>query len=695
MCALLLSLARIILIMATSLPAADVAVSRASDVSQGLEQRGPRGTCRAPPPTPVLLEARIRRSQRKCGIPKKRLGNFRDLPWLLLFILTCAFFMTVAGVAFEEYDAPSPYECDSCEKSQRNAAGNTSTTDCGRDSFFSSLHLDTMRERETCIRSDMSFFDTDKDLNVAAGKPEDCWGLWDPETETWLDSRSVKGIRWQQRNSTWHAEDHCVMTRNAYHLIVTDGNWWQLALVCLVPFAFNLVTALVLAYFPAKFYSYSFGTAMVSLVSATAVCIWKSSLWGILWGFSFALIAGLYFALRSTAKLNAEIVVTTVGMLMGLNMGAMLLTVAITALLIFGGGFAWILVAMRLNGRLSVITDAFLFITFIWLVGFFKSTLIVAGSQVAGTWYYRHLDVRQPLLEGFTRAASINAGSVALGSLFGGITKVLQISAGFLRTRVSGSAQFLAVIASILEVLLRALNQYGYSFLIFSNTGFTHASLEGLLLLTGTNIALISSDAVIFAIQVAGGVATGTMGVGVAYFVNQYFISADEALVNSTLLVYLYLPAFLFGFIAGLLPAYLLEGGANTIYLGFAEDPMVLEETDNNLYLDLLDAWQLAMEEQHVMGEELGPEDLELGSNDGLSESSFGESEVDEEEMAQLPNQRLRNWRKQLTAKQSQMHQGSLFARKNAALAPGGAHNADRVSRMSRMGSRAASHAED
>lgn len=153
--------------------------------------------------------------------------------------------------------------------------------------------------------------------------------------------------------------------------------------------------------------------------------------------------------------------------------------VFLVGLLIYGGSFAWLAVFMRLHGRLSVVTDVFLFLVYLWVVAYLKNTLVVAAAQVSGprhglavagtehsrglsqaiispvhflfssplhsqmcgAWYYRHLDVKHPMWEGWHRATSINAGSVALGSMFSGISRFLQVVAGFLRTRVSARMQ--------------------------------------------------------------------------------------------------------------------------------------------------------------------------------------------------------------------------------------------------------------
>ena len=76
------------------------------------------------------------------------------------------------------------------------------------------------------------------------------------------------------------------------------------------------------------------------------------------------------------------------------------------------------------------------------------------------------------------------------------------------------------------------------------------------------------------------------------------------------------------------------QGGVLAIYLAFADDPLVLESTEPNLYMDMLDAWQVAMEDVQMAADEMRPEDLEAGSEDNMSKSSDGErSELDETEV--------------------------------------------------------------
>lgn len=103
-------------------------------------------------------------------------------------------------------------------------------------------------------------------------------------------------------------------------------------------------------------------------------------------------------------------------------------------------------------------------------------------------WYYRYVDVPQPFLQGLRRALTLNAGSLALGAAFSSASKALQVTAGFLRTRVTARMQILAALATALDFLLRPFNTFGFVYVVFHNSKYTHACLDALLLLTGTNV---------------------------------------------------------------------------------------------------------------------------------------------------------------------------------------------------------------
>lgn len=81
------------------------------------------------------------------------------------------------AVSYTEYAAPSEFACDDCSSSRGG-----DPTPCSFDNYFSSMNLEVMRERETCIREALgsSYFDVDKDANIAAGTPNDCWATWNP-----------------------------------------------------------------------------------------------------------------------------------------------------------------------------------------------------------------------------------------------------------------------------------------------------------------------------------------------------------------------------------------------------------------------------------------------------------------------------------------------------------------------------------
>lgn len=175
-------------------------------------------------------------------------------------------------------------------------------------------------------------------------------------------------------------------------------------------------------------------------------------------------------------------------------------------------------------------------------------------------------------------------------------------------------------------------------------------------------MSLICPDAVIAAMQAAGAALCGTASLGAAYLMGRYVIADGDDGSRSLLMLALYVPALLFGYVVGLLPVNLMEGGTTMMYLAFAEDPLVLEETDDHLYMDLLDAWQVAVEEQQVLAEE-DAGGVDVASEDALSHSSMESSDVDDEELAAMPNDRMKKWRKQLTmGGTNTAHQRSLVS---------------------------------
>jgi hypothetical protein len=426
-----------------------------------------------------------------------------------------------------------------------------------------------------------------------------------------------------------------------------------------------------------------FISATLAMVASMAVSASASSLFAILFAFFGVVAIAYYLLIRGKLRDYGDMVLDTVGMVMQMHFLEFVPVLLFTCILPILLLFAFVLLYARVNERWGGGFDAGLFFITLFLMVLPRNMLAVASSQLSGMWYFKLLktddeDAGQargaastskrkkylededeededvppsfPLCKALVLCWFNRLGSISLGSLISSIAKALSVAAGFMRTQVSARMQIIASLALVCETLLRPFSALGYSYIPFYNQGFIRASLTASTTVRDTSLSLIMIEDVLGAACWFSGLVVGAATLGTAYFANLTLLK-DEHLTSDTLLIPLYIPAFLAGYVAAISVLDAIEAMANCIYIAFAEDPVQLQDTDPGMYLDMFESWQLAIEDQQLLLEEGANWGVNRQDDDTLSRSSDGvaaESDLDENDLEQYPNERMRKARKAL-----------------------------------------------
>ncbi|CAG9464229.1 unnamed protein product [Pedinophyceae sp. YPF-701] len=508
-----------------------------------------------------------------------------------------------------------------------------------------------------------SWYTIDIAKNDASGFPRECYAtaVTAGNTTTFVNNDQLSGgpgVMWQPLGV--NATESCAVRETLHAALfgragdAGDSRLPYIAIITAAPLALNvLFMVLCTTKATRKIVDVVLVSAGVMLAAVTAVTAYPvGSLMAILFGF-LALFCFVFYALvRTRVRDYGEMVLDTMGMMMQQYWGQFVPMTLASAMLPVALLYGWLALYARLNNRYGDAVDFALFVLLLYSIAFVRNAYSVATAQMAGLWYFKRLKPvdagRAPLLYSFGLSLTNRSGSVGLGSVFVSFTKVLRIAAGFLRTQVSARLQLLAAAALILEAVMRPFNTFAFSYIPFHNQAFMPAAVQALSVVQETSLSLIMIDDILGATAWVAGLMVGSATLVVAYVIGEVFLEGQEDLA-----VALYLPAFLAGFAASLAVMDALEAMCNTIYIAFAEDPLQLEETDNTLYLDLFESWQVAIEDQQLLMEEgaggymvEGPRDDET-----LSRSSFGSqtSEVAKEVLDALPNVRMKKDRAALS----------------------------------------------
>ena len=233
-------------------------------------------------------------------------------------------------------------------------------------------------------------------------------------------------------------------------------------------------------------------------------------------------------------------------------------------------------------------------------------------SAVVGQWYLAHVpeDVpRNPSLTACRRALSYSFGTIALGSLFITIVRILRSTVQQLTRNDSQFTRFFAMTClAILETLVRLFNKYVFVHAALFNTSYKQAARSTKEIFTRHGFDVIIND-------VSAGVVINAvvMFVGLlVFFLAQgiFFVRIDDVLPNEDTGNILAVAMFFAFFVAALCVTIVvvllgvIESGSAALLVGIAAEPVILRRVNDKLYTAVMESYP-------HMGEVLNPPDEE------------------------------------------------------------------------------------
>ncbi|CAO2039391.1 unnamed protein product [Urochloa humidicola] len=191
----------------------------------------------------------------------------------------------------------------------------------------------------------------------------------------------------------------------------------------------------------------------------------------------------------------------------------------------------------------------------------------------------------KPLLKSLQYAVTTSFGSICYGSLFTAAIRTLRWEIRGIRSKIGSNECLLCCIDflfHIVETLVRFFNKYAYVQIAVNGQSFNRSARDAWELFQSTGVeALVAYDcsgAILLMSTILGGLITGT-----CTGVWTYFKQSDKAImVGST--------SMLMGMILVGLTVVVVESAVTSIYICYAEDPLLIQRWDPEFFEQLSEA---------------------------------------------------------------------------------------------------------
>ncbi|KAM3227041.1 hypothetical protein ACQJBY_059160 [Aegilops geniculata] len=205
--------------------------------------------------------------------------------------------------------------------------------------------------------------------------------------------------------------------------------------------------------------------------------------------------------------------------------------------------------------------------------------VLIHGGQAAASM------PPKPLLKSLQYAVTTSFGSICYGSLFTAAIRTLRWEIRGVRSKIGNNECLLCCVDfffHIVETLVRFFNKYAYVQIAVNGQSFNRSARDAWELFQSTGIeALIAYDcsgAVLLMSTILGGLITGT-----CTGVWTYFTQRDKAImVGST--------SMLIGMILVGLTVVVVESAVTSIYICYAEDPLLIQRWDPEFFEQMSEA---------------------------------------------------------------------------------------------------------
>ncbi|KAF8378475.1 hypothetical protein HHK36_029816 [Tetracentron sinense] len=345
------------------------------------------------------------------------------------------------------------------------------------------------------------------------------------------------------------------------------------------------------------------------LAVISVLCFWGGQ---IFWGVAFAIGAGLQFlyVISVIERLPFTMLVLQKAVKMAWNlpevmrvayafMGVMLLWMVIWSFGVAGvvassmgdGGRWWLLVVLSMS---LFWTGAVLCNTVHVIVSGMVFLVLIHGGREAASM------PPKSLVKSLRHAVTTSFGSICYGSLFTAAIRTLRWEIRGFRSKIGNNECLLCCVDflfHLVETLVRFFNKYAYVQIAVYGKGFNHSARDAWELFQSTGVeALIAYDcsgAVLLMGTILGGLITGTCS-----GIWTWFKTSDRVImVGST--------AMLMGMILVGLAMVVVESAVTSIYICYAEDPLLINRWDPEFFNQMSEALHQRLQHRSARAREV------------------------------------------------------------------------------------------
>jgi hypothetical protein len=319
-------------------------------------------------------------------------------------------------------------------------------------------------------------------------------------------------------------------------------------------------------------------------------------------GLIFLLLAAIQvcwiWCVRSRIAMAAamlEITVEVQGQFWGMYVASVFM-IAVTAGIIALWGYSAYVTFEQANSDNARYGIALFFLfSLLWIINVKRYIVHCTGAGATGSWYFSvsELDPASISQAGTSagslcRALTSSFGSVCYGALIITIIEMMKLMARSLRDRDNNAfVQFigccLECILQCIEDIVEYINSYAFTICAIYGDDYCSAVSKTMGLFSSNGFDLIINDDLIESVLFMGALACGAVGAGSAYFVARD--SDDNEKITCAVA----------GFVIGIgmmsIVNALVVSCVKSLYVCFAQDPLVLYNTKRSKYDKLTRAW--------------------------------------------------------------------------------------------------------
>ncbi|ORX86358.1 DUF580-domain-containing protein [Anaeromyces robustus] len=258
----------------------------------------------------------------------------------------------------------------------------------------------------------------------------------------------------------------------------------------------------------------------------------------------------------------------------------------------------------EINEGAAYVAYVFLIFSFFFTSQVINNFVHVTISGVFATYYFRgvnepgtnkiEVDVRNPTLKSFNRAATTSFGSICFGSLLIALVSTLRVLANQAKQEAAEDENYLlCLIACCVECILSCIedgieyfNIYAFTEVAIYGKPYCQAAKDTWTLCKARGIEALINDNIIGNVLSIGALAVGFLSVIVTFAVGLFIGIKDAAALSIYGVI-----AFLIGCMVFSVVAQVINSGVATTFVCLCEDPDALRQTKPELWEKVRDTY--------------------------------------------------------------------------------------------------------